>query len=288
MLALLRQRNFALLWLAGLIDIAGDWVLIVGLPIYVYQLTGSALATSAMLAASMIPRLVFGSLAGVFVDRWDRKRTMVITDGLLALGLLPLLAVHSLDQIWIVYVVAFVESTLAQFFRPAEAALLPNLVGEADLVPANALNALNQNLARLLGPPFGGAVAAAFGLTGVALGDALSFILAGGPIALIVAPRPPAAAPAPGAEDAPARVWARVLREWLDGLRVVLRNRTVATIFGILAITSLGEGVMGLLFVVFVNKVLGGGAPELGWLMAAQAVGGLIGSALVGSASRRI
>src|SRR5438093_12675200 len=104
MLALLRQRNFPLLWLAGLVDMAGDWVLIVGLPIYVSQLTGSALATSLMLAASIIPRLLLGSVAGVFVDRWDRKRTMVVVDGLLALGLLPLLAVHSSDQIWIVYI----------------------------------------------------------------------------------------------------------------------------------------------------------------------------------------
>src|SRR5689334_4152288 len=108
MLATLRQRNFGLLWFAGLISLAGDWTLRVALPIYVYQLTGSTLATSTILMAGMLPNLLLGSVAGVFVDRWDRKRTMVVSNLLLALGLLPLLAVHSADQLWIVFLVAFV------------------------------------------------------------------------------------------------------------------------------------------------------------------------------------
>src|SRR5919198_1112108 len=86
MIATLRQRNFALLWFAGLISLAGDWMLIVALPIYVYQLTGSTLATSTMFIAGRLPTLLFGSVAGVFVDRWDRKRTMVVANLLLALG----------------------------------------------------------------------------------------------------------------------------------------------------------------------------------------------------------
>ncbi len=88
MLTTLRQRNFSLLWSAGLISMIGDWMLFIALPIYVYKLTGSALATSTMFIAEMIPSLLLGSVAGVFVDRWNRKRIMVITNLLLALGLL--------------------------------------------------------------------------------------------------------------------------------------------------------------------------------------------------------
>src|SRR3990170_1488040 len=73
MRSVLRQRNFGLLWMAGLISLAGDWMLRIALPIYVYRLTGSALATSTMLIAGMLPDLLFGSIAVVFVDRWDRK-----------------------------------------------------------------------------------------------------------------------------------------------------------------------------------------------------------------------
>ncbi|HEU5097738.1 MAG TPA: MFS transporter [Roseiflexaceae bacterium] len=282
MFVTIRQRNFALLWFAGLISLAGDWTLRVALPIYVYQLSGSTLATSAMLMAGMLPRLLFGSVAGVFVDRWDRKRTMVLANLLMAVGLLPLLAVRSADQLWLIYVVALVEATIAQFFGPAENALLPRLVPEEHLIAANSLNALNNNLARLVGPALGGVAAALVGLAGVALIDAASFLIAGLLIALISGQY---TATEESQTKAPATVtsaWAKVWHEWLAGLQLIARNRTLVVIFGLEAITSLGEGVFGVLFVVFVNKILSGGAQEIGWLMSAQAIGGLLGGLLVG------
>jgi len=282
MLATLRQRNFGLLWSAGLISLAGDWMLRIALPIYVYQLTGSALATSTMLIAGMLPDLLFGSIAGVFVDRWDRKRTMVICNLLLAIGLLPLLAVRSAEQIWLLYLVAFFESTIAQFFGPAENALLPQLVGEDQLIAANSLNSLNNNLARLIGPALGGLVAGLLGIVGVALIDSATFLLAAALIVLIRGAFKPTKSPAADAPGSAAQAWAAVPREWLAGLRLIRRERVVMILFALIAITSLGEGVFGVLFVVFVNRVLGGGAQEIGWLMSAQAVGGLIGGVLVG------
>lgn len=84
--------------------------------------------------------------------------------------------------------VALVTSTLGQFFSPAENALLPRLVAEKDLLPANALNTLNNNLARLIGPAIGGVVAGWRGLGGVAVADAATFLVAAGMIALIVPP----------------------------------------------------------------------------------------------------
>lgn len=284
MLTTLRQRNFSLLWSAGLISMIGDWMLFIALPIYVYKLTGSALATSTMFIAEMIPSLLLGSVAGVFVDRWNRKRVMVITNLLLALGLLPLLLIHSTAWLWVVYVVAFVESILTQFFTPAESALLPLLVGEEHLGPANSLNSLNKNIARLVGPPLGGIVAGLLGLPAITLIDAASFLIAGGMIALIVVksrPTQEASAIVLTAVDRPHPV-VTVWREWLEGLGLVKRERLISIMFVLFAVTSLGEGVFGVLFVVFVYKILHGGVLQLGWLMGAQAVGGLIGSVLVG------
>jgi MFS family permease len=285
MLATLRQRNFALLWFGGLISMTGDWVLFIALPIYVYTLTGSALATSVMFIAQRIPSLLLGSVAGVFVDRWDRKRTMVIANLLLALGLLPLLAVQSVEQLWIVYVVAFVESALGQFFRPAENALLPQLVGEEQLIAANSLNTLNNNLARLVGPAVGGVIAGLVGLSGVILLDVASFLVAGALIALISGASTRASHPSAATSNT-VGAWVAVWREWLAGLRLVRHERPIMVVFMMLAIAALGEGIMGVLFVVFVNRVLRGGALEIGWLMSAQAIGGLLGGLLVGSASR--
>src|SRR5918997_4998220 len=144
-------------------------MLIVALPITVYQLTGSALATGGVLIANKLSALVLGSIAGVFVDRWDRKRTMVVANLVRAPILLLLFAVDSAERVWIVYVVAAAVSAVGQFFRPAENALLPRLVGEERLVPANALNALNDNLSRVIGPAIGALVLVQVGFEGAVL-----------------------------------------------------------------------------------------------------------------------
>ncbi len=286
MFATLRQRNFALLWFAGLISLIGDWMLMIGLPIYVYILTRSTLATSTMFIAEIVPRLALGSVAGVFVDRWNRKRIMVITNLLLALGLLPLLLLHSIAWLWVVYVVAFLESAISQFFIPAESALLPRLVDEEHLVSANSLGSLSSNAARLIGPPLGGIVAGLLGLNGVALLDVASFLIAAMLITLIALDA--RVVKSSTASDTLANPWIRAWREWLAGLRLIKQERNVYGVFILLAITSLGEGVFGVLFVVFVNKILHGGALQIGWLMGAQAVGGLIGGMFIGHVTRKV
>ncbi len=282
MLGVLRRRDFALLWFAGLISLTGDYMLAVALPVTVYQLTGSALATSGIVIAQRLPPLVLGSVAGVFVDRWDRKRTMVVANLVRAPILLLLFAVNSAGRVWIVYVVAFAIAAAGQFFRPAENALLPRLVSEAHLVPANALNALNDNLSRLVGPALGGLVAAWFGLGGVVVVDAASYLIAAGMIAAIAAPTAPERTRPPDVIEVTG-AWASLWREWLTGLRVIRDNPALRVVFGVFAIASLGEGVFQTAFWVYVDEALDGGAREAGWLMSAQAVGGLVGAVVIGA-----
>src|SRR5215472_6588875 len=165
MLAALRQRNFTLLWFGQLISMAGDWILLIALPFYVYNLTGSTFATGGMFMAQNVPRILLGSVAGVFVDRWDRRRTMIVSDIARTFILLLLVFVRSVDWLWLVYIIAFVQTAIGQFFGPAENALIPHLVSETNLVGANALNSLSQSLTRLIAPALGGALYGALGLT---------------------------------------------------------------------------------------------------------------------------
>lgn len=285
MLAVLRQRNFGLLWFGGLILLTGDWMLRIALPAYVFELTQSTLATGAMFIAGTLPSLLLGSVAGVFVDRWDRQRTMVILNLLRAVGLLPLLLVRSTDLLWLVYMVAFAQSVLTQFFDPAENALLPNLVGEENLFSANSLNALNNNLARLIGPTLGGAVAIGLGLPWVVLIDAGSFLTAALLIGLIRQPKRAATATS---QPVSALSFMAIWRDLLAGLQLILRERLVTILFAIAAITAVGEGVISVLFIPFVTRVLGGEALELGWLMSAQAIGGLLGGVIIARLGTRI
>lgn len=282
MLRVLRQRDFSLLWFAGLISLTGDYMLVVALPMTVYELTGSALATGGILIANRLPSVVLGSVAGVFVDRWDRKRTMVVANLVRAPFLLLLFAVDTAERVWIVYIVAFAVATMSQFFRPAENALLPRLVGEEHLIPANALNSLNDNLSRLVGPALGGLVAGWSGLGGVAAADAASFLIAAGLIAAITTSTRPERTALPDAA-ALTRTWAKVWHEWLAGLRLIRENRALRIVFGVTAMSGLGEGVMGTAVWIYVDEALHGGAQEAGWLMSAQAVGGLVGAVVIGA-----
>jgi MFS family permease len=277
---LLRQRDFGRLWLGGLVSITGSWVTFVGLPVVVYDLTGSTLATGGLFLAAIVPRILFGSFAGVLVDRWDRRRTLVAANVAHALFLLPLLAVESSSQLPLVYAVAGVQSVLSQLVVPAEGALLPRLVEREQLVAANALNALNNDLARLVGPVLGGVTAQAAGVTGIVVLDAVSFLLAAVLIAGIGAERGRVAAAADAAERVKGAV-AAFWGEWVDGLRLVARTRLAAVLLAFGTVTGLGEGVMVTLFLPFTVEVIDGGGSGYGLIVSAQAVGGLAGAALV-------
>jgi MFS family permease len=284
--SLLRRRDFALVWTASLISATGDWVLFIGLPIYVFQLTGSTLATSAMFVAELVPQIVFGSIAGVFVDRWDRKRTMVIANLILTVAILPLAFVRSAEDVWIVYLVAFTESLVARFLRPAEGAMLPRLVDEDELVGANALGSFASNTSRLVGPMIGGIIAGIYGLTAVAGFDSVTFAVAAALVALVRTSGTPERTEVKDTSAAAAGRFRLFWREWLDGLSLVARSRTIRVLFALAALSALGEGMMSVIFVVWVNRVIGGTALELGWFMTAQAVGGLVGGLFVPNLTR--
>jgi MFS family permease len=289
--ALLRRRDFRLLWAGGLVSETGDWFLLVGLPVWVLELTGSSLVTSTVFLVGLLPSLVVGPLAGVLVDRWDRRRTLVVVSLAQAGFLLPLLTVDGRDRLWVVYLVMAVEAALAQLNDPARNALVPALVARHDLVGANALIALNGNLARLVGSPLGGVLVEVAGLPGLVIGDAASFLLGAALLALV---RPagrarPAPSPAGGHaavhRSGPSR---GVLGEWVDGLRVVIESRELRWGLVVDGLAAVAQGIFMVLFVLFVARELGGDGAEVGLLRGVQAVGGLAGGALVVGLARRL
>jgi MFS family permease len=284
MLATLRHRDFALLWVAGLVSVAGDYALAIALSLHAYALTGSAAATGGVFAAALVPRVLLGSVAGVFVDRWDRKQTMIFADLLRAALLLPLLAVTSADRLWLLYLVRAASGAVGLLFSPAESAYLPKLVGEERLVSANALNALNDNLGRLIGPAVGALLYAGGGLPAVAIADAATYVASAVLIfAIRASGRPEKAGTATNASSE----WARVFQDWLAGLALVGKNRSLRAIFAAFGVAFLGEGTFEVGFTPLAVSVLAGGAQGAGTLMSAQAVGGLLAGAGAASTADR-
>ncbi|MFC5264494.1 MFS transporter [Kribbella qitaiheensis] len=280
---LARQRDYRLVLSAGLISLTGDWILRIGLAYHVYALTGSTLASGGLLLASFLPLVVLGSLAGVFVDRWDRRRTMILTNLVHAFVLLPLLVVRDDSTIWVIYLVVLAQSCLQQFFRPAEQSLVPLLVEPRQLVTANALNSQTSDIARLVGAALGGVLAAIGGLSLLALVDAATYLIA---MALLI-----------GVRHRPERLQLeragglrpavlKVKAEWVEGLRICVGGPAMRLVFVFGLVTGVGEGAMSTLFAPFVSAELGGDGTAYGLITSSQAIGGIVGglvAAAVGS-----
>jgi predicted MFS family arabinose efflux permease len=273
----LAQRDVRLLLMAGLISQTGDWVLRTGIAYEVYALTGSTLASATVLLASLAPQVVVGSVAGVYVDRWDRRRVMIIVNLLLGLVLVPLLLAKSGDQVPIIYLVVAASSCLSPFFLAAEATMLPALVDQPNArIVANSLNGQVGNVARLVGAALGGVLTAAGGTAAVGAADTVSFAAAA-VLIMLIRHR--------SGRRAVARL--RLVGGWVQGLTFVRRSRPLTVILVFMAVTGIGEAIMGTLAAPFVDDVLGGTARTYGLIMSAQAVGGIAGGVLVALVSHR-
>jgi MFS family permease len=288
MFAVLRKRNFTLLWLGQVVSLCGDGFLIIAVPYYVYQLTGSVLQTGITVIVQTLPRVLLSSLAGVFVDRWNRRWTMTIADLLRAVVLLLMLLVHSADLLWLIYVALAVQAIITQFFTPASMALIPSLVEKEQLMSANSLSSLGQSVTRLIGPPIGGVLFTALGLTGTVLMDSATYMFSALMLLLISLP---AAANASKVAEPKERI--RVMatikplwEEWVEGLQLIGGSQTLLGVFLVMGVLMLGQGILQVMFVVFVRDVMHGDAMIFAWVLTAQGGGSMLGAILNGVISK--
>ena len=282
----LRNRNIALLFSGQIVSIVGDMVLFIALPFWVYQLTGSAMATGFMFAALTLPQLLFSPIAGVVVDRVDRKRLMILSDLLRAALMVCYFFVNSAEQVWIIYLLAFAESAVSQFFRPAVMAVVPNLVnGEDELKRANALLGASWAVGQLIGPALGGVLVTTAGPHGAALFDAGSYLVSA--LFVLFLRVPPRAQVAEKLNDA-AHAVQQITRELIQGVRVVLDRPLLRVIFASLAVLMLANGIINVLLIVIVNEIWHVGATEFGWFVSVQGIGGLAGTAIIGAIATRV
>jgi Na+/melibiose symporter-like transporter len=283
-----RRRDLRLLLTANVISLCGDWVLGIGIAYAVYDLTGSTLASAGSLLAAYLPQVLVGPVAGVLVDRWDRRRTMIGANLAMAVAVLPLVLVTDAATVWLLYPLLVLQSVVEVFFAPAEQAFLPRLVEEDELVTANALNGQAGQVARLVGGALGGVAAAAGGIPAVALLDAATFVVSA---LLLSRIRTPGRVVVDAAEAAVSQVEPRLTRFRADlvaGVWVVAASRTLRVVLVFALVTSTGEGIMGTLFAPFVNEVLGGSGRAYGLIAGSQAVGGVVGGLVAAAIGHRL
>ena len=177
-LVLLRtNRNFRLLYIGQTISQLGDWFNSVAVFALLLDLTGSATAVAWMMIVQFLPVAVVGPVAGVVVDRVDRRRLMIAADLLRGALILGLLLVRSREQVWIAYVVMSLTVSATAFFEPARTATIPNLTSADELMPANALASATWSAMLAIGASAGGFVAAIFGRQVCYILNSVSFLV---------------------------------------------------------------------------------------------------------------
>ncbi len=140
---LLRIHDFRRIWGAQAISDIGDGLTNLTLFIVVLGLTGSTAAIALVAIALAVPMILVGPIAGVFVDRWDRRRVMLVSDLLRAAIVLGFIVAVAADQLWLLYLLAVAHATVGTFFTPARMALLPLVVPEEGLLAANSLTQID-------------------------------------------------------------------------------------------------------------------------------------------------
>ena len=214
-----RTRDFRLVWGGGFVNDIGDWLLLVALPVYVFIESGSGSATAILFVVELVAALVLGPIGGSLVDRWDLRRTLIVTNLAQAVTLIPLLAVTG-DRIWPAYLVVGAQAMLTQINNPASVALLPRVVSPDQLTVANAANSTSASLARLIGSPLGGLAVGLGGIEAVVVIDGLSFLVVAIAIAFVRADTAPITTDAETGEEVSTGVRA--------GVRAVVGHRSVA------------------------------------------------------------
>lgn len=267
----LRGRDFRLLWIGQAVSQLGNQFNYVALAWMVLKLTGSSAAMAGVFLAQVLPNALLGWVAGLVVDRADRRRLMAACSavrGLLVLAL-PLAYLEHRMAMGLVYGVTFAVSSLTLVFYAAEKTAIPEMVDEADLTAANAYAEMTSQASALAGPVLAGMLIAALPSPIYALyADVLGF--AASTVALLAMRWRPVRR-VPNAESG----W---LREALQGLQFLARDPFVRLICVTAAAVNFLVGPFAVIFPVFSERTFAGGAVGFGWLM-----GGLGGGMLLGS-----
>lgn len=288
LLRVLKNRNFLALWIGQIISQFGDrlaQMALIGL--YLKQTAGISLSHSVpvmrnLFFFSTLPILLFSPLAGVYVDRWSRKKTLIATDLLRAglILLIPLLAGYT-DGMWSVYGVIFLVFTVTCFFSPAKSAIIPNLVKKRELLAANSLSNITRLIAMIGGVTAGGIIVAWTGTKMSFYLDSLSFLLSGLAILAIRIKEDP---PPEESKDG----IGRVAKELVAGLNFIRKKKRVKFVATSLFILMGASGIGYLLVTVFVTKALNLGTIGLSVLATFLGIGMLAGSLIYGHFGEQI
>ena len=276
-----RNRDFLLLWLAQAISQTAQNAIWYGIVVLVQRLSNSSTQLSLAVLTLIIPSVIFGVLAGVYVDRWDKRRVLIATNlirggiafSYAAFGLMAFLPLTSL------FVINFLFSTVGQFFAPAETAMIPTVVARSRLLQANSLFHLTFTASQLVGlVVLGPLLAKVGGVDGLFVSMAAAIVLCGALVWPLPARRGEHDPSVPVSEEEAIRgVWSDVQAIW----RFVMRDRVVALAMVQWTIGAILGLVVATLVPGFAERLLHVRAEDAVFVMAPAGIGMVAGTALL-------
>jgi MFS family permease len=250
-------------------------------PLLVYQLTHSAVSLGIATAATFLPYLLFGLIIGAWMDRVDRKKAMIGLDWLNAIVILsiPLVAQFGHLNVWWIYGVTFIQSTVAIAFAAGEFAAIPSLVSTDDLVTANGRIQATYSAAQVVGPLLAGALISFLPLTWVMAFDSGSFALSAVSLSLV-------RASFNVKSDEPTEA-TTILHDVREGLRYVLAHPVLRNISLMMALINFVGATTYAQLVLFADQRLDAHGAKVGGLFAAGAAGVVVTGLLAGRLRKR-
>jgi len=269
-----RERSFRLFWSGFAFSVLGDAMTRVALTWLVYDTTGSGHAVAWLMVCFSGPILLGGLAAGWLLDRFDRRRVMIV-DSLVrggAVASIPLLAALDRLEIWHVYIVAGIYGLLMMISLAGGPAMIPGLVPPERRATANALEMLGFTLGGVVGPPLTGLLIGSIGAANVVVIDALSYVAFA--IALLRIGPSGREAPTTGAGER---------HSVMDALRLLASNPILRATTLMFMLFNLGSGFVYVALPLFADRTLAGGAQLYGALLGVLAIGEVLAAVLAGT-----
>ena len=252
--AVLRNPKFLALFGSQTLTQVGGNMVLFGLTVTVFALTDSSTAVSVLLLTFLVPAVVFGAIAGVFVDMFDRRQILIWTNFLRA-GLYMLLLIFP-DQLLVIYIVTALVATLTTFFGPAEAAMIPIVVKKEQLLTANSFFILMLQASFVIGFALLGPAAHRFlGMELLVILVVAAYAVAG--VLCWILPPAPAGQLGQASLDSARRALSATFSQLREGLEYIRTHHNIFWSLTYLAITASLIGVLGALGPAFAKDVLG-------------------------------
>jgi MFS family permease len=274
------SRDFVKFWVGQTISNLGSSFTQWAVPLLVFQLTHSAVKLGVATAATFLPFLLFGLPLGALMDRVDRKRAMIRLDLVNAAVIMsiPLVAQFGHLNVWLIYAVTFIQSTIFIAFSAGEFAAVPSLVATEDLVTANGRIQASFSAAQVAGPLLAGASLSFLPLAWVMAFDAGSFAISALSLSLIRRSFNVAAE---------VREPTSILHDVREGLRYVLSHPILRNISAMMALINFVGALTFAELVLFATERLGASRFQIGLLFAAGSAGVVVTGLLAGRLRKR-